>query len=136
MSGHTALERAAYAAGNWSKLAHRLSVSHQVMHRWRKQGYVPTDRALQIEEYFGIPAREIVDPRFARIFNEESASKPLAGVRKNSADDVSSEAARLPVAYSAVRKLLTTRMLKAVCTTPGCVYCPPSAPVRQIEGSR
>jgi hypothetical protein len=64
---NTALDRAAEAAGNWFALARKLDVSHQVVYAWKKQGYVPPSRALEIEIHYGIPARELVKPSLLEI---------------------------------------------------------------------
>ena len=61
------LERAAHAAGSWFKLAHKLGVSHQMIYIWRKRGYVPPKRALQIELYYGIAAKDLIDPELLEI---------------------------------------------------------------------
>ena len=60
-----ALDQAAAAAGSWYALAKRLGVKHQVVYRWRAQGFVPAKRALQLEVMYGIPARELVNPALA-----------------------------------------------------------------------
>lgn len=58
----TALDRAAELAGSWFALAQKLGVTHQAIYTWKKAGYVPANRALQIEIFYGIPARELVKP--------------------------------------------------------------------------
>ena len=63
----TPMERAVKAAGSISALARRLGVAHQVASRWVKRGHVPPKRALEIEIYYGIPARELVKPSLLEI---------------------------------------------------------------------
>lgn len=58
----TPIQRAVAAAGSISALARRLGVAPQVCNRWVKRGYVPPARALELEVYYGIPARELVKP--------------------------------------------------------------------------
>ncbi len=67
MTDLTALDRAAEAAGSWFALARKLRVSHQAVYTWKKQGYVPPSRALEIEVHYGIPARELVKPSLLEI---------------------------------------------------------------------
>jgi len=67
MSDPTPLDRAAKLAGSWYKLAQKLNVSHQAVYGWKASGYVPANRALQIEIAFGIPARELVRPALLEI---------------------------------------------------------------------
>jgi hypothetical protein len=61
------MERAAEAAGSWFKLARKLGVTHQAVYDWRKRGYVPPKRALEIEVHFGIPAKDLIDPALLEI---------------------------------------------------------------------
>ena len=67
MSNPTPLDRAAELAGSWYKLAKRLNVSHQAVYGWKAAGYVPANRALQIEVAFGVPARDLVRPALLEI---------------------------------------------------------------------
>lgn len=67
MSEPTALDRAAAMAGSWYKLAKKLGVTHQAVYEWKAAGYVPANRALQIEIAFGISARELVRPELLEI---------------------------------------------------------------------
>jgi DNA-binding transcriptional regulator YdaS (Cro superfamily) len=59
----TAIKR----AGSISALARKLDVSHQVVNRWHKRGFVPSKRALEIEMHYGVPARDLVDPSLMHI---------------------------------------------------------------------
>ncbi len=54
-------------AGSISALARKLDVSHQVVNRWHKRGFVPSKRALEIEMHYGVPARDLVDPSLMHI---------------------------------------------------------------------
>lgn len=50
-------------AGSISALARLVGVAHQVMNRWVQKGFVPLDRAVQINQEYGIPTRELVNPK-------------------------------------------------------------------------
>ncbi len=48
--------------GPQTALARVLGVRPQTVQRWSHLGYAPPDRALKIEELYGIPRRELIDP--------------------------------------------------------------------------
>jgi DNA-binding transcriptional regulator YdaS (Cro superfamily) len=48
--------------GRQTALARVLGVKPQAVQRWSRLGYTPPDRALKIEELYGIPRRELIDP--------------------------------------------------------------------------
>jgi len=54
-------------AGSISALARFVGVAHQVMNRWVQKGYVPLDRAVQINQEYGIPTRELVNPKLVKV---------------------------------------------------------------------
>lgn len=49
-------------AGGPSNFARTMGVSLQVANKWREQGYLPADRAPEIELLFGIRREELVLP--------------------------------------------------------------------------
>lgn len=51
-----------------------LGVSHQVVYQWKKQGYVPTERALTIQHLYGMPYIDFVKPALAEILAAPSAA--------------------------------------------------------------
>ncbi len=59
----TALDAAVEKAGSISALARLIGVKHQVVNRWVQKGFVPLDRAVQINQEYGIPTRDLVNPR-------------------------------------------------------------------------
>ena len=67
MTPLTGINLAIKKAGCISALARKLQVSHQVVNRWHKRGYVPAKRALEIEMLYGVPARDMVDPSLLHI---------------------------------------------------------------------
>lgn len=54
-------------AGSAQLLAARLGVSHQAVYGWRKKGFVPTKRLLQIEKMFGVQREELASQQVLRI---------------------------------------------------------------------
>lgn len=57
--------RAVQMAGSQEALALRLGVSKQAVQKWCRRGYVPPQRVVEVETQFGIPRRELLDPRLA-----------------------------------------------------------------------
>lgn len=55
--------KAIKAAGNQTKLADALGVSQQAISKWTRLGWVPVDRAIEIEAQYGIPRRDLVNPK-------------------------------------------------------------------------
>lgn len=68
----TGIKSAVERAGGAAKLAAALGVSHQIVYKWSARGWVPTARAAQIEEVYGIPRADLVDPRLAAFFGANS----------------------------------------------------------------
>jgi len=64
MSG---IKTAIALAGGGQQLATVLGVSHQSVYQWVKRGWVPTQRAIQIEEEYGVPRRELLKPELAAL---------------------------------------------------------------------
>lgn len=59
----TGIQRAVEAAGGVTKLAAQLGVSHQAIYKFIRQGWVPPDRAVEIELNYEIPRQDLVSPR-------------------------------------------------------------------------
>ena len=57
--------RAIDMAGSQEALAERLGVSKQAVQKWATRGYVPPGRVVEIEAQYGIPRRDLLDPRLA-----------------------------------------------------------------------
>ena len=64
----TGIKRAIDTAGGANPLAHKLGVSHQAVYVWLRNGWVPSQRALEIEKLFGIPRVELFKPELAALF--------------------------------------------------------------------
>lgn len=58
----TALSDAIQRGGGIIKFAERMGLSHQAVYHWRKRGWVPPQRAAQIEEIFGIERGLLMHP--------------------------------------------------------------------------
>ena len=55
-----ALRAAINAGGGIVMFAKTLGVKHQAVHHWQNKGYVPFERAAEIERRWGIPHRLLV----------------------------------------------------------------------------
>lgn len=51
------------AVGTQAKLAAELGVTQQAVSNWVTQGWVPKDRAVEIECLTGVPRARLVDPK-------------------------------------------------------------------------
>lgn len=59
----TGIARAITAATSQAALASALGVTQQAVSRWLKRGWVPRDRAREIENTYGVPRATLVDPK-------------------------------------------------------------------------
>lgn len=60
--------------GGQSWLAHRLGVTQQAISTWLRRGWVPTNRADEIQQLTGVPARDLLNPRLVRMLTEKVAA--------------------------------------------------------------
>lgn len=51
-------------------LARAIGVKRQAVRKWRLRGFVPPERAVEIEASTGVPARRLVDPRIVEIASQ------------------------------------------------------------------
>lgn len=63
------IDRAIEAAGGALALAKLLKVTHQVIYAWKKRGWVPPERALQLKDRFKIPVSKLVNPKLAKLIS-------------------------------------------------------------------
>ncbi|HNC97199.1 MAG TPA: YdaS family helix-turn-helix protein [Myxococcota bacterium] len=63
------IDRAVYAAGSQTRLAEALipPVTSQAVCQWVRQGYVPPERALEIERLFGVPREDLLSPKLREL---------------------------------------------------------------------
>jgi transcriptional regulator with XRE-family HTH domain len=61
------IDRAIIAAGSQEALADQLGVSKQAVQKWAARGYVPFNRAIEIEALYNIPGRDLIDQRLIEI---------------------------------------------------------------------
>jgi len=64
----TGIQRAIDIAGGANPLAEKLGVSHQAVYVWLRKGWVPAQRALEIEKMFEIPRADLFKPELAALF--------------------------------------------------------------------
>lgn len=63
----TGIKKAVNLAGGANQLAHKLGVTHQAIYVWMRKGWVPAQRALEIEHLFDIPRVELFKPELAAL---------------------------------------------------------------------
>lgn len=63
----TGIKKAIELAGGANALAHKLGVTHQAVYTWAHRGWVPVQRAVQIENAFDIPRTELLKPSLVAV---------------------------------------------------------------------
>ena len=63
----TGIKRAIELAGGANALATKLGVTHQAIYTWVRRGWVPAQRALQIEGIFDVPRGDLFKPELAAL---------------------------------------------------------------------
>lgn len=71
------LETAITRAGGIVRFARSLGITHQAIYAWRKRGSVPLDKAIMIEEQFGVPRTDLIDPKLLSLINTPAADNEL-----------------------------------------------------------
>lgn len=69
-----AVERAVQNAGGQPAMAEALGVTQQCVSNWCRQGYVPSSRAGEVAECYGVPHAELISPKLR-------AALPMGGVK-------------------------------------------------------
>jgi DNA-binding transcriptional regulator YdaS (Cro superfamily) len=64
----TGIKKAIEMAGGANPLAAKLGVSHQAVYVWLRNGWVPAQRALEIEKLFDIPRADLFKPELVALF--------------------------------------------------------------------
>jgi DNA-binding transcriptional regulator YdaS (Cro superfamily) len=64
----TGIKLAIDLAGGACALAYNLGVTHQAIYTWAKRGWVPMQRALQIEQEYGVPRTQLLKPDIVAVF--------------------------------------------------------------------
>lgn len=73
VSQQTGIADAIKAAETQEQLAATLGVSQQAVSAWLTQGFVPKDRAREIEMQYGIPRARLLDPKLLDAVSSETA---------------------------------------------------------------
>lgn len=53
--------------------ARKLGLSHQAVTGWRKAGHMPPDKALLVEQLFGVPRRAVIHPSMLKLLDTPAA---------------------------------------------------------------
>lgn len=67
----TGIERAITQMGGQDKLAERMGCTQQNVSAWKKNGYVPLVRAVEIEQLTGVPREHLISPRIREVVGQE-----------------------------------------------------------------
>lgn len=63
------LDLAVKKAGGARKFAAKIKVSHQAVYAWIKRGWLPVNRAIQLERITDVPRSKLIDPQIAKLLN-------------------------------------------------------------------
>jgi DNA-binding transcriptional regulator YdaS (Cro superfamily) len=67
LTDQTGIDKAVRSAGGAASLAAKLGVSHQAVYQWIQNGWVPSERALELERIYHIPRAELLSPKLAAL---------------------------------------------------------------------
>ncbi len=67
----TGIEQAVQKAGGQADLAAvlRPAVTQQAVSKWVARGWLPADRAVEVEKLYGIALRDLVSPTLAKVLS-------------------------------------------------------------------
>lgn len=77
MTTNSGIQNALKQAGTQVKLAAALGVSQQIVSMWLKRGWVPLQRAKEIEILYGVPRSTLINPRIADVVDLPNAGSSL-----------------------------------------------------------
>ncbi len=66
------IDRAISTAGGQQALATMLGCSQQNVSFWRRQGFAPVERVVEIEQATGVPRALLVDPKIRNVLDTSS----------------------------------------------------------------
>lgn len=72
-----ALNTAIANAGGVFAFCRALGVTHQAVYNWKRRGWVPFERAAEIERLYGVPAGQLVKSSVAAALTSVSAASVL-----------------------------------------------------------
>lgn len=72
-----ALRSAIDAGGGIVQFAKTLGVRHQAVYHWQRKGYMPFERAAEVERRWGVPHRLLVKPSVVSALESVSAADLL-----------------------------------------------------------
>lgn len=64
-------------AGSLDDVAEKLGVTYQAVQHWLKLGYVPLGRIPEIESTYGVPRKDLMNPKYAAALAEPNFSSDV-----------------------------------------------------------
>ncbi|MNQ68683.1 hypothetical protein D3C85_832460 [compost metagenome] len=64
-------------AGSLDDVAEKLGVTYQAVQHWLKLGYVPLGRIPEIESTYGVPRKDLMNPKYAAALADPSFSSDV-----------------------------------------------------------
>ncbi len=71
---HPGIDRAISKAGGIVAFCREMNVSHQAVYDWKRRGWAPPLRAKRMQDLYGVPATDTVDPRLASLIDDKGTS--------------------------------------------------------------
>lgn len=65
----TGIDQAIAAVGGQQSLANKVGCTQQNVSFWRRQGFAPVERVVEIEQATGVPRALLIDPRIRSVLD-------------------------------------------------------------------
>lgn len=70
-----AIDEAVEAGGGIVAFSRKLGLTHQAVYHWRRKGWAPVKRAVEIEALFGVDRNRLMEPRLAEALGTPRVSQ-------------------------------------------------------------
>lgn len=67
---HPGIDRAIEKAGGIVAFCRDMGVTHQAVYDWKRRGWAPPLRAKHMQDLYGVPAGDTVDPRLVSLLDD------------------------------------------------------------------
>lgn len=71
---HPGIDRAIDKAGGITAFCREMDVTHQAVYDWKRRGWAPPLRAKRMQDLYGVPASETMDPRLVPLLDDKGSS--------------------------------------------------------------
>lgn len=67
---HPGIDRAIEKAGGIVAFCRDMDVTHQAVYDWKRRGWAPPLRAKRMQDLYGVPAGDTMDPRLVPLLDD------------------------------------------------------------------